>query len=317
MDKNKFFNATQTGNTLTLAFYDAIGEADMFGNGITPQMVADALAQSGCSDITLRLNSPGGDAFAGATIFNLLRASKLPINVIVDGMAASAASVVAMAGDTITMNQGSVMMIHEAQGLAFGDAATMVKMADTLKTVTGSLADIYVSRTKNSKKDVLDMMAEETWMDSKECVAKGFATAVSKESAIGNSFDLSQFSFKRVPDSLKNIAKTKEVDGEHLTAGDFVYVGDPDKTDTWSLPWHFSTEEKTKSHLRDALARFDQDEVIPESHKAEAHAKLIRLCKEHGIEVSKDGKKAKNEAEKVAVDNLPLLQKQLEINRRK
>jgi HK97 family phage prohead protease len=84
--------------------------------------------------------------------------------------------------------------------------------------------------------------------------------------------------------------KTKEVAGEHLTAGDFIYVGDPDKPDTWSLPWHFSTEEKTQSHLRDALARFDQDEVIPEGQKAEAHAKLVRLCKEHGIEVSSDDK---------------------------
>jgi ATP-dependent protease ClpP protease subunit len=316
--KNKFFNASATGTTLTMALYDVIG-GDMFGNGITPQMVSDALSQSGCTDITLRLNSPGGDAFAGVAIYNILRASKLPVNVIVDGMAASAASIIAMAGDSITMNQGSVMMIHEAQGMAYGDAATMVKMADTLKTVTGSIADIYASRTKTSKKDVLDMMAEETWMDSKDCVAKNFATAVSKEASIGNSFDLS--AFRNVPETLKAVAKTKEVDGDHLTAGDFVYVGNSDDTSTWSLPWHFSTDEKTKSHLRDALARFDQDEVIPESHKAEAHAKLLRLCQEHGIDVTKDGKKAKNEADPVvvetAVDTLSLKLKQIEINRRK
>jgi ATP-dependent protease ClpP protease subunit len=316
MDKNKFFNAKQTGNTLTLAFYDAIGAADFFGDGITPQMVSEAIAQGDYSDITLRLNSPGGDAFAGVAIYNVLRASKKPVNVIVDGMAASAASIIAMAGDTITMNQGSVLMIHEAQGAAFGDKATMVKMADTLEKVTGSIADIYATRTGTAKKDVLAMMADETWMDSTDAVAKGFATTVSKESAIANSFDLAAFSFRNVPESLRNEAKTKEVDGEHLTAGDFVYVGNPDDASTWSLPWHFSTDEKTKSHLRDALARFDQDEVIPESHKAEAYAKLLRLCKEHGIEVSRKGN-PKNETEPVAVDRLPLLQKQLEMNRRK
>jgi hypothetical protein len=84
-------------------------------------------------------------------------------------------------------------------------------------------------------------------------------------------------------------AKTKEVDGEKLTAGDFVYVGNADDTSTWSLPWHFSTEALTQSHLRDALARFDQDEVIPASHKDEVYAKLLRLCKEHGIKVDSKG----------------------------
>jgi len=295
VNKNKFFNAVQDGNTLTLAFYDAIGE-DFFGEGITPKAVTEALSHGDYTAITLRLNSPGGDAFAGVAIYNLLRACSKPINVIVDGMAASAASIIAMAGDTITMNQGSVMMIHEAQAMAMGDRATMLKMADTLETVTGSLADIYATRTGTAKKDVLAMLAVETWFDPKDAVAKNFATAIGKDSAIANHFDLSPFQFKHIPEELKNVVKTREVDGEHLTAGDFVYVGNADDTSTWSLPWHFSSDEKTKSHLRDALARFDQDEVIPASHKDEAYAKLLRLCKEHGIEVSQRGK-AKNEVD--------------------
>lgn len=80
--------------------------------------------------------------------------------------------------------------------------------------------------------------------------------------------------------------KTKRVAGEDLTAGDFLYVGDPDKPATWSLPWKFSTDAKTKSHLRNALARFDQDEVIPASAKAAVHAKLVAKCKEYGIDVT-------------------------------
>jgi ATP-dependent Clp protease, protease subunit len=295
---------------LSLQIYDVIG-ADMFGQGITASMVKAAMDQDDYSDIQVNLNSPGGDAFEGVAIYNVLKNSGKSVRVVVDGLAASAASIVAMAGDTITMGEGSMIMIHEAMALCAGFADDFRQMADTLDTVSASIADIYVSRTKNKKSDVLEMMKVETWMGSKEAVKNGFATEVAGKAKVSNAFDLSVF--RNVPQELKNAAKTKEVDGEHLTSGDFIYVGDPDKTDTWSLPWHFSTDEKTKSHLRDALARFDQDEVIPESHKPEAYAKLVRLCKEHGIEVSKSGK-AKNEA---TLDKISLLQKQLEINKRK
>ena len=313
-DARRFFNATQTEKVLTMEIYDVIG-ADMFGDGITASAVSDAIAQAGEHDcINLRINSPGGDAFEGVAIYNLLKNNGKPVQVNVDGLAASAASIVAMSGDKICMGTGSMMMIHPAQGMAMGDAKAVREFADTLDQVSASIADIYVERTKNSKKAVTEMMNAETWMSSKEAVKNGFATEVVSNSAVANSFDLSAFSFKNLPAELKNVAKTREVDGEHLTAGDYVYVGNPDDTSTWSLPWHFSTEEKTQSHLRDALARFDQDEVIPEAHKAEAHAKLVRLCGEHGIQVSKTGK-AKNEVSDEF--KLDLLKRRVEMNKRK
>jgi HK97 family phage prohead protease len=80
--------------------------------------------------------------------------------------------------------------------------------------------------------------------------------------------------------------RTKKVDGEDLTADCFLVVGDPTKTATWKLPWKFSTEEKTQSHLRDALARFDQLEDVAEEEKAKVWKRLVELCKEHGIDVS-------------------------------
>jgi HK97 family phage prohead protease len=83
---------------------------------------------------------------------------------------------------------------------------------------------------------------------------------------------------------------TKTVDGENLTADCFLIVGDPDKTDTWELPWKFSTEEKTKSHLRDALARFDQMKGVSDAEKKKAWAELLKLCKEHDIDVSAEKK---------------------------
>lgn len=300
------FSAKAAGDTLCIDMFDAVGE-DWAGDGITASTVAAAIKEAGAfKNITLNLNSPGGDLFEGCAIYNLLKATGKPVCVNVVGLAASAASLIACAGDTVNMQLGSMYMVHEGMALVAGFAKDMRAMADTLDKVSASAADIYVAKSKLPKEKVLALMEAETWMNPEEAVANGFATAVSKEkAAITNSFDLSMF--KHAP---KMEAKTKEVDGEHLTAGDFIYVGDPDKVDTWALPWHFSTEEKTKSHLRDALARWDQEEKIPEAHKAEARAKLVRLCKEHGIEVSNP----KGAADFNLID---ILRKVVEVEKRK
>jgi ATP-dependent Clp protease, protease subunit len=287
------FKAQAADNALVLDIFDVIGD-DMFGCGITAGMVKDAIeANPSCTSVTVNLNSPGGDAFEGVALYNTLKSFGKPVNINVVGLAASAASIVAMAGDTVCMNTGTQMMIHGAMALCAGFAADMRKMADTLDQVSGSIADIYVAETGNSKRKITEMMNAETWMSAEEAVENGFATSTGASARVQNTFDLSHFKNvpkelvvdKKVIQEVLNDAKTKEVDGEHLTAGDFVYVGNPDDTSTWSLPWHFSTEEKTQSHLRDALARFDQDKVIPKAHRDEAYAKLVRLCKEHGIKV--------------------------------
>jgi HK97 family phage prohead protease len=90
----------------------------------------------------------------------------------------------------------------------------------------------------------------------------------------------------------RRMTHTKSVDGENLTADCFIIAGDPEKTDTWELPWKFSTEEKTKSHLRDALARFDQMKGVSAAEKKAAWTKLVDLCKQHGIDVSEGDKEA-------------------------
>ena len=93
-------------------------------------------------------------------------------------------------------------------------------------------------------------------------------------------------------------AVTKKVDGEDLSADDFIYVGDPKKTATWSLPWHFSSEAKTKSHLRNALARFSQTDNIPAAEKPAAYKKLVSKCKAHGVDVAEEKKSAGMDVEK-------------------
>lgn len=283
------FTAKAKDKELQMEIYDAIGQ-DFFGEGITPQIVTDALKNNAHDSVTLRINSPGGVAHDGIAIYNVLKSHGKPVNVIVDGVAASAASIVAMAGDTITMNTGTTMMIHPAMMMAAGNAAELRKEADVLDKVTASMADIYVARTGQDKQQVMDWLNAETWMSPEEAVERGFATATSDQQAVASLvFDLSAFKYKNVQ---ARQGLTKKIDGENLTADDFIYVGNSDDINTWHLPWRFSTEEKTQSHLRDALSRFDQT-AIPPTKKAAAKEKLLSLCKEHGIEVSESDGSAK------------------------
>ena len=187
-------------DALTLEIYDVIGQ-DFFGEGITSQSVADAL-KSSQGPVTLRINSPGGDAFEGIAIYNILKSSGRNISVVVDGLAASAASVVAMAGSSIAMGRGTMMMIHPAMMLAIGDAAEMRKAAEVLDSVTASIADVYVARTKNESQQVLDWMNAETWMNPQEAMDRGFADKLSEEAPKPtNNFDLSIF--KHAPEKFK------------------------------------------------------------------------------------------------------------------
>jgi ATP-dependent Clp protease protease subunit len=197
------FSAKATDNVLTLEVYDIIG-ADFFGEGITGKGISDAIAAAGeFSSITLRINSPGGDLFEGVAIYNLLKASGKPVTCIVDGLAASAASLIAMAGDTCAMGDGSCMMIHQAMGIVGGYSSDFRKMADVLDTVSDSAADIYVTKTGMKKDKVLALMAAETWMTPQEAIDQGFATATTKQKAknASNSFNLSVFD--NVPETLK------------------------------------------------------------------------------------------------------------------
>jgi ATP-dependent protease ClpP protease subunit len=206
------FKAEASGKSLSVEIYDVIG-ADIFGLGITASAVSAALdEQDDYDNIVVRLNSPGGDAFEGVAIYNVLKNYGKPVNVFVDGLAASAASIIAMSGDTITMGEGSMMMIHNAIGVAYGNADDLRQLADTLDTVSASIADIYVSRTKNSKTSVLEMMDAETWMNAKDAVKNGFATEVAGKGGYKNSFDLS--AFKNTPEQFKAVVEPEPVAAE-------------------------------------------------------------------------------------------------------
>lgn len=156
--------------TATMRIYDEIG---WFGT--SAKSFADELAALDVDEIDLRLNSPGGNAWDGVAIFSALRKHKAKVTVTVDGMAASAASVIAMAGDSVRMNRGSQMMVHDAWGLAIGNAKDMADAATRLGKVSDSLADIYAAKAGGTAAEWRDAMAAESWYTAAEAVDAGLA----------------------------------------------------------------------------------------------------------------------------------------------
>lgn len=158
--------------------YGVIG-VDWFGDGVSAKRFADDLKGLGdVKTIDLRINSEGGDVFAGKAMHTLLTEHKAKVVSHIDGLAASAASYVAMAGEEIEISEGAFMMIHNAWTWAVGDSNEMRRQADLLDTINGTIRDIYVARTGNKADDVEKWMDEETWMTGKEALQKGFADKV-------------------------------------------------------------------------------------------------------------------------------------------
>lgn len=157
-----------------ILIYDAIG-ADFFGDGVTATAIAAELKESE-GDILVRINSPGGDVFDGAAIYNLLRGYKNgAVDIVVDGLAASAASVIAMAGRSVTMAHNSLMMIHNPWTFALGDSSEMVKTAERLDKVKDTIIATYQSRSSLDKDVISQLMDEETWLDADGAIANGLA----------------------------------------------------------------------------------------------------------------------------------------------
>ncbi len=155
--------------------YGVIG-GDWFGDGVTAKQFADDLRALGkVKTIDLRINSEGGSVFDGKAMYSLLNEHPAAITVHVDGLAASAASFVAMAGDVIEIAEGGFIMIHNAYMLAIGDAREMRRSADMLDTVNNTIIDVYAARTKGDRKAIAKMMDNETWMTGAAAVKNGFA----------------------------------------------------------------------------------------------------------------------------------------------
>lgn len=177
--------------------------------GIMAQDFVRELNAVKASRISLHISSPGGDVFDGIAIYNALKQHPAQVNVVVDSIAASIASVIAMAGDSVAMAKGSMMMIHEPFALVIGDARDMRKQADALDLMGDSIAGIYAERAGGNVDYWRGLMSEETWFDDQGAVSAGLADSV-EGIAAQNTFDLSIFRNYRPNPSPAPKAETPE-----------------------------------------------------------------------------------------------------------
>lgn len=167
---------TEAGNRV-LHLDGVIAESTWLDDDITPALFKDELNE-GRGPITVWINSVGGDCIAAAQIYNMLAEYPGEVTVKIDGIAASAASVIAMAGDTVLMSPVSTMMIHNPATLAIGDHTDMEKAIDMLGAVKDSIINAYERKTHLSRHEISRMMDSETWMDARKAVELGFADGV-------------------------------------------------------------------------------------------------------------------------------------------
>ncbi|MCW1070303.1 Clp protease ClpP [Streptococcus anginosus] len=173
----KFWNFTDEGEVRTLRIEGQIADETWFGDEVTPQLFKNDLL-AGTGDITLWINSPGGDVFAAAQIYNMLMDYQGDVHVIIDGLAASAASVIAMAGTTVSMSPVVMMMIHNPWTFAQGEAKDMAKVIEMLGEIKESIINAYELRTGLSRTKISHLMDSESWFNAKKAVELGFADKV-------------------------------------------------------------------------------------------------------------------------------------------
>lgn len=176
---NKFWNWVRNEETseTELQFNGPISEETWFGDEVTPRLFRDELAKIK-GDLTVWLNSPGGDCFAASQIYTMLRNHKGKITVKIDGIAASAASVVAMAGDETLISPTGMLMIHNPATLAMGNKADMEKAIELLDEVKESIINAYETKSSLSRAKISHLMDESTWMNAKRALQLGFVDGI-------------------------------------------------------------------------------------------------------------------------------------------
>ena len=174
----RFENKVSSEGNSTLYLDGDISSVTWWGDEVTPEEFRNELRQMK-GDLTVHINSQGGDVFAGVTIYNALKDyGKGKVTVKVDGLAASIASVVAMAGDEVLMSPVACMMIHDPMTIAIGNAKDMEKVIITLNELKESTINAYTKKSGLSHNKVATLMSEETWLNAKKAVELGFADGI-------------------------------------------------------------------------------------------------------------------------------------------
>ena len=215
MNKRKFWNWSENEDERVLRIDGVIAEEPWIDDEITPKQFKSEL-MSGSGDITLWVNSPGGDVFAASQIYNMLMDYKGNVTVKIDGLAASAASVIAMAGTRVLMSPVSQIMVHNPMTVAIGNAEEMSKAIDMLSEIKESIINAYELKTNLPRDEISKMMDSETWMNARKAVELGFADEImytekdQNSEKISNSYIFSRMAVtNKLIDKLKNKNQAK------------------------------------------------------------------------------------------------------------
>lgn len=210
----KFWNWVKNEDVRTLYFDGYIAQESWIEDDITPkQFKSELVASEG--DISVWLNSPGGDVFAAAQIYTMLKEYKGKVTVKIDGIAASAASVIAMAGDEVLISPVGMMMIHNPATLIFGEAADFQSAIDMLAEVKASIVNAYEQKTGLGRTQISKMMDAETWFNAKKAVELGFADRVLYEETKENIAESFIFDKATVTNTMmRKLPRTKKPDPE-------------------------------------------------------------------------------------------------------
>ena len=209
----------ETNEQPEVFIYDEIGRG-FFGGGVAPDDLIKAIKGMKLKTnetLNVRINSPGGDVFDGNTIYNYLRSIKQQVTVTIDGLAASAASIIAMAGDTIRMPENSFLMIHNPWMFAAGDSRVMRKAADDLDEIREGAIKTYLSHSNVERDELVQMLDDETWLGADKAIELGFADELIEpvRAAALAKFHLQDY-FSKIPDGISEIQKKERMERERM-----------------------------------------------------------------------------------------------------
>jgi ATP-dependent Clp endopeptidase proteolytic subunit ClpP len=202
----KWFEIINKSDKAEIWIYEQIGEDWWSGGGVTAKGFKDELLTIKASQIDLHINSPGGEVFDGITIYNLLKQHSANITTYIDGLAASIASVIALAGNRVVMAENALWMMHNPWGMAIGNAEDMRAQADVLDKVGSSISLAYQSKSGKSEEEIKSWMDSETWMSAAEAQESGFVDEISDQMDIAACAKfipvMQKAKFKNIPKNL-------------------------------------------------------------------------------------------------------------------
>ena len=241
--------AASAGETATIQIFDQIGEDWFGGSGLSGKQFSDVLNEVGNGPLLVEINSPGGNVWDGLSIYNQLRGRRAPVTTRVVGIAASIASIIALAGDKVEMADAALMMIHDPSGMASGTSEDMRKMADALDQHAEVLVGVYAKKTGRSPESIRAAMKAETWFTTPEAVAFGLVDKPIKQLAMAAKWHPRAVT-KTAPETVKNnlrrgleqyaeglagegLEKATVLEAESLVAGEAPTEAKVQKANAW------------------------------------------------------------------------------------